>query len=113
MSAIKFANELFVYGADNLLGRIVPFGSAGITLVQFVLGNSLTVTAKSGNKASAVPRYTSDTMFTYVKVGMDYLLRARTYKALLQDITCYYYSDSLHKAIPGKYTYNKTFKTPS
>ena len=91
----------------------MPFGSAGITLAQFILGNSSTVVAKSGDKASAAPRYTSDTKFTYVKVGVDYLLGARTHKALLQDITWYYYSDSLHNTYQGKYIYNKTFKTPS
>lgn len=109
----KFANELLIYGAGNLLDRIVPFGSAGITLAQFILGNSSSVTAKSGDKASAAPRYTSDTKFTYVKVGVDYLLGARTHKALLQDITWHYYSDSLHKPFYGLYTYNRTFKTPS
>lgn len=111
--AAKFANEILVYCAGNLLDRFVPFGSAGITLVQFIIGNSSSVTAKSGDKASAAPRYTSDTKFTYVKVGVDYLLGARTHKALLQDIRWYYYSDSLHKTRDKVYTYNKTFKTPS
>ena len=109
----KFASELLAYCAGSLLDRFVPFGSAGITLAQFVFGNSSTVMAMSGDKASVAPQYSADTKFTYVKVGVDFLLGARTHKALLEYITWFYYSDSLHKSTSGKYIYNRTFKSPS
>lgn len=110
-TSAKFANELLIYGGGSLLDKFVPFGSAGISLIQFITGNSSITYASSGDKASAAPKYTSDTKFTYVKVGTDYLLGARTHSAKLEDITWFYYSDSKHTTINKKKVYNKTSRT--
>lgn len=109
----KFAKELLIYGVSAGVDSLIPFGSAGITLMQFATGNTTTKYAGSGDKASAAPKFTSDTKFTYVKVGGDYLLGARTHRAKLDEINWYYYCDKQHKTYPCTTQYGKTFRSPS
>lgn len=112
-SSMKFADSLLLYGAGVLLDKVVPFGSAGVTLIDIVNTNSDTVRASSGDKVQVAPMYTSYTKFTYVKQGSDFVLGARTHKATLKQITWYLYSDNNNKQYTGKVTYNKTVSTSS
>lgn len=112
-TSASFASTLAVYVAGSLADQVIPFGSAGITLIQFISGSGTTVYAKSGDKAEAAPTYTSDAKFTYVNIGGDYQLGARTYKAKLEYILWRYYSDSSHKNYQKTYNYNKTYTTSS
>lgn len=59
----------------------------GAVLVHIIFGNSTTIYTGSGDKASAAVKFTSDTKFTYVNVGGNYQLGARTSKAKLESIT--------------------------
>lgn len=112
-AAGSFAESFIVYGAGVALDTVIPFGSAGITLVQFIHGSGTSVYAGSGDKANVAPKYTSDTKFTYVNIGGEYLLGARTHKATLESISWYLYSSSNHTTSSKEYTYNKTYKTPN
>ncbi len=111
--ANKFADSLAVYCSGAFLDSVVPFGSAGLTLAQFIFGNNTTIYAGSGDKASAAVKFTSDTKFTYVNVGGNYQLGARTSKAKLENITWYFYYDKTHKENSGSKVYNKTYTSSS
>lgn len=112
-TAYAFADTISAYTGSVLLDKIVPFGSAGVSLVQFIFGNGTTVYASSGDKASAAPKYISVTRFTYVNIGGKQQLGARTQQVNLQSITWYYYSDRNHKVDHGEKFYNKLISTPS
>lgn len=110
-TAASFADAVLGYAGGVVLDRIIPFGSATVTLVQFMYGNSSSVSAMSGDKMDASPKFTADTKFTYVTIGGEELLGARTHKAKLETVTWYYYSQELHKDLTKEYTYNRTMKT--
>ncbi len=112
-SSSKFADTLLLYGGGVLLDKIIPFGSAGLTIVDFVSTGGDVLYAASGDKVQVAPKYVSKTKFTYVKNGSDFVLGARTHMATLQQISWYLYSDYNHKQYVGIKGYNKTVKTPS
>lgn len=112
-NAGKFAKELLIYGVSAGVDSLIPFGSLGITLMQFAAENTNTKYAGSGDKASAAPKFTSDTKFTYVKVGGDYVLGARTHRAKLEEINWYYYCNKQHQTYPRTMKYGKVFRSPS
>lgn len=112
-SSYKFADSLAIYCRGSFLDSVIPFGSAGLTLAQFIFGNSTTIYTGSGDKASAAVKFTSDTKFTYVNVRGNYQLGARTSKAKLESITWYYYDDKTHKENSGTKAYNKTYTSSS
>ncbi len=112
-SSIKFADTLLLYGGGVLLDRIIPFGSAGLTIVDYISTGGDVLYATSGDKIDAAPKYVSKTKFTYVKNGSDFVLGARTHMATLQQISWYLYSDHTHTQYVGIKTYNKTGRTPS
>lgn len=109
--AYAFADSMSAYVGGVLLDRVIPFGSAGVTLAQFIYGNGTTVYASDGDKASAAPKYTSVTRFTYVD-GKEQL-GARTQQVNLESIMWYYYNDKNHLQEQGKKEYNKLISTPS
>ena len=109
----KFADTLLLYGGGVLLDRIIPFGSAGVTIASYIPTGGDVLYAASGDKLYAAPKYVSKTKFTYVKNGSDFVLGARTHMATLQQISWYLYSDHNHKQYVGIKGYNKTVKTPS
>lgn len=102
-----------VYGGGALLDSFIPFGSAGISILQFLQKTEWAVYAAPGDKAQASPKYTSDTKFTYVQSGGQELLGLRSHKAKLETVTWYYYCDKLHIDDKGTVTYNKTWTTSS
>lgn len=113
-NALSFAESLLFYAAGAVLDRIIPFGSAGVTLAQFTWGiESNTITANSGDKASAAPKYTSFEYFTYVETPEGDMLGCRSSKAVLETIAWYCYSYEKHEQKNAIMKYYKTVFSPN
>ena len=108
VTAKNFASMILVNSSGILLDRIVPFGSAGITIAQYIFGNG-TVTAGSGDKVNAAPQYESYSKFTYVNIGGTYQLGAETHMAKLKSVSWFYYNAASDSPSTKIYTYNSTF----
>lgn len=108
--ACQFAESVGIYIGGVLIDRIIPFGSSGITIFQYIFGASTanTITPTSGDKAQAAPLYTTYEYQTYVTYGGTEVLGATTYNSILEKITWYAYSDDLHYSDDKQTTHNIT-----
>lgn len=106
----QFAESIGIYIGGVLVDSIIPFGSAGLTIFQYIFGASTanTITATSGDKAQAAPLYTTYEYQTYVTYGGTEILGATTYKSTLEKIAWYAYSDDLHDFDQKETIHNKT-----
>lgn len=105
-----FAEEIVVKCSEGIIDKFAPFTTSLLSIV-----NALNVVKypQAGDKTQADIEYTAKTKFTYVTIGGEELLGARTQSSTLETIEWYYYyfqTDGKYKNIV---TYNKTFNTPS
>lgn len=113
-NALSFAKTLLFYALGAFLGEVTPFGSAGVTLVEYTWGlESDTITPTSGDKASAAPKYTAFEYFTYVETPEGDMLGCRSSMSVLETITWYCYSYQKHDQKFNTMTYYKTICSPN
>lgn len=111
-NAMAFAESLGFYIAGVLVDQIIAFGSAGVTLCQFVLGlEPNTISASSGDKASAAPSFTCHEYFTYVETPDGDVLGCRTAKTYLNQVSWHAYYAKSHENNTKTKTYNKLIKS--
>lgn len=108
----KSFGESHFYIDGVLVDKIAAFGSAGVTLCQYVLGlENNTVSASSGDKASAAPSFTCHEYFTYVETPNGDMLGCRTAKSYLNRISWYAYCANSHLCNTKTKSYNKLIKS--
>ncbi len=110
--AQDFCETLIVFCGGALLDRIVPFGSAAVTLIDFVGTHGKQVRTSAGDKVSVAPQYTAYTTFTYVGTGNERLLGARTSVATLFEARWWYYSERERDWFDEVEVYNQYYKSP-
>ena len=113
-NALSFAETLLFYALGAYLGEVTPFGSAGVTLLEYTWGlETDTVTPTSEDKASAAPKYTTFDYFTYVETPEGDMLGCRSSMSVLETITWYCYSHEKHDQKIKIMTYYKTICSPN
>ena len=108
-NATDFCGNMLVYAGQTLLDTIIPFSSAGMTAIQYFTGTSNVVTAKDGYKLNAAPSYITYEKFTYVFIGDQYYLGAKSYKTNLVSVSWYLAKDSNAKT--GVKSINRTYNS--
>ena len=98
--------------AGVVIDRFVPFGSSGITLIQYACGSNSSYYAGTGDKAQAAPQFLTYETFTYRVTDQGNVLGARTYYSYLKTISWFYYNSKTDTPKTRIQTYNISFQSP-
>lgn len=109
---LAFCDTIIASSAGTVLGRITPFGSAGVTACQYILGlETNLVTPTSGDKVQAAPNYICYDTFTYVQTSEGKLLGAHTSAASVRSISWYAYCAQKDKVNIKTVSYNRMIES--
>ena len=111
-AAANFAATVLAYCAGVVIDRFVPFGSSGITLIQYACGSNSSYYAGTGDKAQAAPQFLTYETFTYRVTDQGNVLGARTYYSYLKTISWFYYNSKTDTPKTRTQTYNISFQSP-
>lgn len=114
INALSFAGTIAAYAAGVYLDKVYAFGSAAVTICQFLFGlESNTVSATGSDWVAAAPAFTYRETYTYVETPDGDVLGCKSCWSRLDYVQWTCYSYSLHKTGAETRTYNEVFYSNS